>query len=93
MFSILLNIFLLLVPAFGGRTTTKYYTLPGGGFHHHGGFLGGYFDFYQGSRDNPADSFSDDYQANAADFINYEDREENGPVQFEAELGIYKEQN
>ena len=53
---------LLLGQGTCGRTTNKYNSVPGGGFRHHGGFLGGYFDFYRGSRDNPADSFSDKYE-------------------------------
>ena len=55
---------ILFGSAVGGRTTNKYTSLPGGGFHHHGGFLAGYFNFYRGSRDNPADSFSDKYEDN-----------------------------
>ena len=58
---------LLLGPVTCGRTTNKYNSVPGGGFRHHGGFLGGYFDFYRRSRDNPADSFSDKYEDDAED--------------------------
>ena len=67
---LLLNIFLHLSPALCGRTTNKYTSLPGGGFHHHGGFLGGYFSFFRGSRDNPADSFSDKYDGQDEDMLN-----------------------
>ena len=68
---IILNIFFYVSPVLSGRTTTKYTSLPGGGFHHHGGFLGGYFDFYKGSRVNPADSFSEKYEEEAEDIPNY----------------------
>ena len=67
----IINIFLHLHPVLSGRTTNKYTSLPGGGFHHHGGFLGGYFDFYKGSLDNPADSFSERFEDEAADIPNY----------------------
>ena len=70
-FIIIITIFLHLSPVLCGRTTNKYTSLPGGGFHHHGGFLGGYFDFYKGSKDNPADSFSERYGDGAADLLNY----------------------
>ena len=43
-------------------------------FHHHRGCLGGYFDFYRGSRDNPADSFSDKYEDDAEDAEENEDQ-------------------
>ena len=67
----ILNFFVSVSPVLSGRTTTKYTRLPGGGFHHHGGFLGGYFDFYKGSRVNPADSFSEKYGEEAEDIPNY----------------------
>ena len=68
---IFINFFVHLSPVLSGRTTNKYTSLPGGGFHHHGGFLGGYFDFYKGSLDNPADSFSERFEDEAADIPNY----------------------
>ena len=45
-----------------GRTTNRFYSLANGGYHHHGGFLGGYYDFYKGSSDNPKDNFSNKYE-------------------------------
>ena len=62
------HILFLLGSVSSGRTTNKYTSLPNGGFHHHGGFLGGYFDFYIGSRHNPADSFTLKYAADDGDF-------------------------
>ena len=59
----------VLPPSLCGRTTNKYTSLTGGGFHHHGGFLAGYFNFFRGSRDNPADSFSHRYEEVAQDNI------------------------
>ena len=48
-----------------------YTSLPGGGFHHHGGFLGGYFNFFKGNKDNPADSFSERYEEAPEDKTDY----------------------
>ena len=79
-----IDIFLQLLPVCCGRTTNKYNSLPGEGFHHHGGFLGGYFDFYKGSRDNPADSFSESFQDYAEDILTYR------PDDSEEEVGIFK---
>ena len=48
----------------------------------HGGFLGGYSDFYKGSKDNPADSFSERYQEDAEDILTYRpgDAEEDNDI-------------
>ena len=83
-FIIIITIFLHLSPVLCGRTTNKYTSLPGGGFHHHGGFLGGYFDFYKGSKDYPADSFSERFQDYAEDILTYR------PDDSEEEVGIFK---
>ena len=57
----------------GGRTTNKYTSLPGGGFHHHGGFLAGYFNFFRGNPDNPADSFSNKYEDYSDEGYNFDE--------------------
>merc|ERR1719312_728018 len=78
---IFVNILLHICPTLSGRTTNKYTSLPGGGFHHHGGFLAGYFNFFKGSRDNPADSFSERYEEVPEDIskypINHSDDDQN----------------
>ena len=84
MFRMMVGMLVLIVTiAFGcsagGRTTNKYTSLPGGGFHHHGGFLAGYFNFFRGNPENPADSFSDKYE-DFSDFNHEEDNIEEAPI-------------